>query len=124
VIEGLPYASNLYGATIQVPHGTADGFASAWIDVCRALSFRLLGKITGKDAGSVGTLNVKLYGKVREVEYLITTMNIVAAGVAIVLNTSLQDIRGYEEVQVRLSYSNAPGDYVNLTLIGSYALEC
>ena len=122
-IVGLPFASNLKDASVQVVHGLVDGLPTDWIDVCNALSFRLLGSIVGKDAGSTGTCVIKLYGRLRGVEFLISTLNIVANGVSIVKNTNLSDVRGYEEVQARLSYTNAPNDYVTLTLVGSTPLE-
>jgi len=100
-------------ANVQVDHGAA-ALESIELNVSEDHSARLVTIIDGKDAGSTGNLELEVFGILGELETTLKfdSVTIAATGITQKVQAYLVDVRGFDKIKVKLTYTNGAGDYV------------
>jgi len=86
------------------------------IDVSEDKEARLVVDIIGRDALSTGTWDLELFGILGDI---VTTVDIgsmsgSAAGTTQVIESDLFDVRGFDKIRVKLTYTRVATDYIDV----------
>jgi len=109
----LKQRKQLFEVPEQIDHGAAP-IESIELDISEDHSARIVTIVDGKDAGSTGDLEVEIFGKLGALETTVKfdSITIAATGVTQKVESDLFDVRGFDKIKVKLSYTNGVGDFV------------